>query len=222
MRSTMIVTNSKYIKRVKCSRALFKVIKEEINAYGHWLTDAGFGVPRTEIDYANGSIYFIQAKVKMLEPIDYDQVIKLLFRLSFMKFGIDSNPENFILDQEIMFIDYFPFLVNDPSILTSQFGYTYSEIHQRYFTMENVLFFLIIRLFKTDPKIAKTLLIKYRDYIIEHYTRLLPREKLRLLYQLNTPLINTDLYRQKYYELKEVRSISFKEDRLLLNLIRHI
>lgn len=179
MRAEILRGNETVFKRVEASEELYTHVEENLGDYRVWLEEAGFKTPDTKVTYTGTEIVFKQKQVDPTPSTDVEGIVLRISGMSFNRFGLDSNPNNF-LGSEPHFVDFFPFLTRDEHLLTQQFDYGPEIAVPRYFQTENVLAFYSARLFKTDPELALRSIRAAREVLLSRFDGVLPREKMRL------------------------------------------
>lgn len=179
MRAEILRGNETIFKRVEASEELYAHVEENLGDYRAWLEASGFRTPDTKVTYTGTEIVFEQKQVDPTPSTDVEGIVQRITCLSFDRFGLDSNPNNF-LGSETHFVDFFPFLTRDEYLLAQQFDYGPEIAIPRYFQTENVLAFYSARLFKTDPELALRSIRAAREVLLGKFDGVLPREKMRL------------------------------------------
>lgn len=225
MRCNIEIINGRIIKSVCSNESVYNTVRESFSAYSDWLKGVGIVVPDTRVYHQDGILYFNQEYISEGENLNLDRLISRIKLLEFDKYGIDCNPSNFIYKNNTLFyIDIFPFLINDSKILEYQFPYSYETICQRYFTGINAVATLLNRVAKQSSADFIQGLYSQKEYILDNFTDILPREKTRLLYALqnNEHSDFTDIYIDYYVKTKELTTISADQDFELCNILKSL
>lgn len=179
MRAELLRENETVFKRVEVSKELYDHVEKNLGDYRAWLEGAGFKTPDTIVSYKGKEIVFEQKQVDPAPSTDVEGIVSRISIMSFDRFGLDSNPNNF-LGNEPYFVDFFPFLTRDAHLLAQQFDYGPEVAIPRYFQTENVLAFYSARLFKIDPVLALRSIRAAKEVLLSRFEGILPREKMRL------------------------------------------
>jgi len=222
MRAKAKIKGNRISKRVEVSPYLFSVLKKHIKEYWSWLGNSGLKVPDTKIMFDEGIVTFDQELLSSSQSRDIENIIGILKRMNFDRFGIDSNPRNFIGGEQIYFVDFFPFLVRDQRVLSEQFDYPVETVLKRYFTRANVITSFINRIFKEDFQRAMGSVERSADLLISEFNEVLPREKERLLKGIEVAHAgaNTQDYINHYDAYKRTETITVKRERKLKDELR--
>lgn len=213
MRAEVVCESGRFIKRVESPGFLFKHLTTNLTGYRNWLHKAGFKTPDTKVHYKDGYIIFDQEQIDAGICENVKSVISKFRQLSFDIYGLDSNPRNFLGERDVYFVDFFPLLTRNTLALEQQFDYPSGEATQRYFTLENVLMFYVVRAFKENPVWAYEALKLVKSDLLAKYETVLPREKVRLLNALLLSEQGKILeYPQFYADTKKLTTITSSEN----------
>ena len=208
------------IKRVPAGKLLYEFVASEILDYCAWLSESGFEAPHTELEYDNGKMVFSQKFLPEGRTEDVGAILRILKKLDTAKYGIDSNPNNFVGKNTIHFVDLFPLPIKSDSALGWQFDYPVATVIRRYFTKVNILATFINRLFKIDAEGAKMALEQSAGTLVGDYDDMLEREKTRMLKAMTG--VEGEEYK-KYYEASKARqTIDDQENLALLKILKRI
>jgi len=220
VRTNVTSKGRRIIKKVSGSQYTYDHIFSQLNDYRNWLHGSGFKTPETKVRYKEGQIIFDQEQVTTTVSLRVESIIDKICKLSFSNFGLDSNPNNFLGNRQIYFVDFFPFLTKDARVLSEQFDYCVEEASQRYFTIENILTFYVVRLFKKNTFQAMKALKYTKEIILRNYQTILPREKVRLLQALKFfEMKNMSKYSQIYVDTKRIKEINPADNKELRQII---
>lgn len=223
MRVVIDCKSKSVIKKASGSQYLFHCIQTLLNDYTQWLSGVGFVAPETTVSYDADMITFTQIRVTGGKTRNIDEIVTMLQKLNFSTYGLDASPNNFLGQDSIYFVDFFPFLVRDERIVAEQFNYNITDVYQRYFTISNILLCLINRMFKLNPGKARYALVFTKNVLLDGYDQLLPRDKLRLLRALEVDRSETIISFPPFYtSSKDINLISPEDDVALRGLLERI
>lgn len=221
----LIIENDRIFKNVKTELPVFKALGDNFDSYKKWLENENICVPNTKIDYENDTLIFDQELIKGNRSLQYKRITETILNLDYSNFGLDSNPENFLdMDGKIYFIDFYPFLKRDNNLLEYQFDYSPEEVTKRYFNKTNVLATFLIRLYKSDPVEMIQLLKKQKQFLIDEYQEILPREKIRFYEILRIEKKDSpkSCFKDIYEKTKPIEEIESEKNKELLNQLKTI
>ncbi len=223
MRCDVSVNKNRFVKKVEATKYLFKYISVHLPYYFKWLETAGFRTPQTDLTFQDGYIVINQERIAEKPILFSGHIVNRIKSLTFDKYGLDSNPNNFLGPGGEYFVDIFPFLVRNDHVIYQQFEYDIREVYKRYFSLENILATYSVRLFKQDYANGVQSLLYLKSYFLENFKTILPREKMRLLTALqlrDTP--NSDLFLSYYAKSKRLSRISIKDNLTLESLFHNL
>ncbi len=221
MRAEIHIDNQTIYKRVPATEYAYEVIKNELQGYRDWLGDVGISSPTTNVRFVDNSLVFEQDVIASKESRNISEIVQALTKLKFDRYGIDSNPANFLGQNKIEFVDFYPLPVRDSRLLDEEFDYGHEEALDRYFKIGNVLTFYSIRLFKSSRENALESLKAGKNVLVTEYQEIHPREKIRLLLALRlNEQDKMDEYKRAYTVTRYAKSISEDNNQELLNRLR--
>lgn len=95
MRAELLRENETVFKRVEVSKELYDHVEKNLGDYRAWLEGAGFKTPDTIVSYKGKEIVFEQKQVDPAPSTDVEGIVSRISIMSFDRFGLDSNPNNF-------------------------------------------------------------------------------------------------------------------------------
>ncbi len=222
MRSGIVKEGNVCRKTVAAPLSIFFCIQSHLNDLKAEFEQLGISIPPTAVSYTDFQIVFEQQWVYAPICLNPEQLIPVFLRCKYCKFGIDSNPHNFLVadDGTIYMVDLFPFLYKNDIILKAQFDYSVDEVYQRYFQPVNVISTYIIRLFLIDYELALLAIWLSKIFLIDHFDQILPRELLRLLACLE--LENISERRAFYNQSKSLATIDNSKKVTLLERLHKL
>ncbi|MBN1169162.1 hypothetical protein JXA63_04705 [Candidatus Woesebacteria bacterium] len=221
MRAETEIRSGRILKKVEGSQYLFDKIGSEMEQYQVWLEDSGLRVPDTIVTFSDGIITFDQEYLGANHCESVISIVEILQGMSFDRFGMDSNPGNFMGDEQVYFVDFFPFLIRDNQVLSEQFDYPIETVLQRYFSATNVVSTFINRLFRENFEAAMVAVSKSADMLVSEFGEMLPREKDRLLMGIELAQAggSGQDYISYYYTHKSAETITTdREEKLKIEL----
>lgn len=222
MRSQIYCDGDVCLKKVRTEKYVFECMLDNLDYLESTMNKCGLFLPETIIAYMDGELIFEQHWIHGRFCQDYNELCRIFMGFDYSRFGLDSNPNNFILglDNKIYMIDLFPFLMRDREILRVQFAYSVNEALLRYFQLVNVISTYIARLFLRSYDLAISALSLNRAFLKDNFKDILPREKLRLLAGME--LKSVPRFHKVYLESKIDTQISNGDSIRLLHCMENL
>lgn len=179
-RCEMTQSDNYIYKTVGVSKLVGKTSPLELNGYINWIKQY-FEIPETSVKHVINNLRFQQELIKENDSYNPIKILDKLMKLKIDKYGLDSNPGNFMFaDGKIYFVDFYPLLINKDDFLQDQFVSDVADIKKRYFTKINIVAFFIVRLFRENWQDGMRTLAYCQTYIEDNWDLICKREQMRL------------------------------------------